>query len=260
MGVLNMLFNNIKDIVNSLDGKIGIYFMDLNTGEEFNINGNEKFVAASIIKLPVMVEFFNRLKLGELSREDKVKVRHEDKLPSSGALTYMHDGLEVTLSDLCTLMIVLSDNTATNILIKKLGIENINKLMAEMGMTKTRINRLLFDVEEQIKGKENYFTPLEIGRLLLKIYQGNIITSEMCIEMEDILKNQRINHKVPYPLTKKIEIAHKTGEDAGTTHEAGIFYSKNPFILCFAANNTDVPSTEEAIRSIIMMCYEKSME
>lgn len=253
------MIEEIERIIDSLDGEIGIYYKNIITGETYGHNENEIFVAASVIKIPIMVELFKEINKGSISLEDKVKVKHEDKLPSSGALTYMHDGIEVTIKDLCTLMIILSDNTATNILIKKLGMENINETIKSIGLKNTKINRLLFDSEEQKKGKENYFAPYEIGVLLEQLYKGELISKEISKEMENILKLQKVNHKLPYLLPKNIQIAHKTGEDSGITHDVGIFYSEKPFILCFASNNTNVIKTENAMKEIALMCYNQSI-
>lgn len=248
----------MQKLIKDLSGEIGLYYKNLMTGEIIGINDEREFLAASIIKIPILLEAFRQTAKGKISFGDKVSVSHSDKVPDCGALTYMHDGLEVTIMDLCNLMIILSDNTATNILTRILGMKNINKYMENLGLHKTRINRLLFDDEEQKKGKENYFSPKEMGFLLDKIFKGQLISENACRQILEILKLQQIRHKIPYHLPSSVEVAHKTGEDEGITHDVGIIFSKKPFILCFATNNTNVTETEEVIRQISRICFEQN--
>jgi beta-lactamase class A len=106
---------------------------------------------------------------------------------------------------------------------------------------------------------ENYFSPSEIGDLLENIYRGKLISEDICEEVKEILKLQQINSKIPHLIPGDVEIAHKTGEDDGITHDVGIIFSEKPFILCCASNNTDVVLAEEAIRKISLLCYENSV-
>jgi beta-lactamase class A len=147
-------------------------------------------------------------------------------------------------------MIILSDNTATNLLIKHLGIEQINKTLQNLGLKQTKINRLLFDSEQSALGVENYISAGEIGLLLEKMYMGELISPKASAEMLRILKNQRLNGKIPFLVPGKIEIAHKTGEDDGITHDVAIVYAPQPFVVCFCANEVDVPNFERMIQDI----------
>jgi beta-lactamase class A len=254
-----MLKENIEEILKNVPGNIGLYYKNLNTGATIEINEEESYLAASIIKLPILIETLNQIKDGVIRDDMMITLREEDKVPSCGALNYLHNGIEVTIKDLYTLMIVLSDNTATNILINKLGIENINKTMNSLGLKNTRVNRLLYDEMEQKKGKENYFSPKEMGLLLEQIYNGELIHEKISEEIQRIMKLQLMDSKIPYLLPEDTVVAHKTGEATGITHDVGIIYSKNPFILCFASNNTIVPVAEDALRKIALLCYEESI-
>lgn len=254
-----MLKENIEEILKNVPGNIGLYYKNLNTGGTIEINEEESYLAASIIKLPILIETLNQIKDGVIRDDMMITLMEEDKVPSCGALNYMHNGIEVTIKDLYTLMIVLSDNTATNILINKLGIENINKTMNSLGLKNTRVNRLLYDEMEQKKGKENYFSPKEMGLLLQQIYNGELIHEKISEEIQRIMKLQLMDSKIPYLLPEDTVIAHKTGEATGITHDVGIIYSKNPFILCFASNKTIIPIAEDALKKIALLCYEESI-
>ena len=230
-----------------LPGEISVYGKDLKTDEKWAYEADVPLVAASVIKLPILVEAFRQARDGLLAMDEVFSIRPEQKMPSCGALTYLHDGLTVTLRDLCALMIILSDNTATNILIQRLGIENINAGMRKLGLQKSTLRRLLFDAEASARGLENTVTAWEMGQLLEMLYKGECVSPEADAEMLDILKDQRLNGKMPFFL-HGLEIAHKTGEDDGVTHDVGIVYADHPLIMCFASNHTDVPAFERFIQ------------
>ena len=230
-----------------LPGEISVYGRDLATGEKWAYQADTPLVAASVIKLPILVEAFRQARDGLLSMDESVSIRPEQKMPSCGALTYLHDGLTVTLRDLCALMIIVSDNTATNILIERLGMENVNATMRKLGLEKSTLRRKLFDSEAAGRGLENTVTAWEMGQLLEMLYKGECVSPEADAEMLSILRDQRLNGKIPFFLDG-LEIAHKTGEDDGITHDVGIVYAEHPLILCFASNHTDVPAFERFIQ------------
>lgn len=240
------IINKLKEV----PGKVGFYYKNLITGESFGYHEKEAFEAASVIKIPVLMEAYQRIFDNRLSREQIFKVQKEDKLPSCGALTYMHDGLEVTVKDLCTLMIILSDNTATNILIKFLGMDYINETIHKFGGQVTKVNRLLFDTEQSAKGVQNYISPEDIGLFFEKMYHGTMISEDISKEMLEILKCQRLNGKIPFFITDGTKVAHKTGEDSGITHDAGIVFAEEPFVICFCSNEVEVPAFERVIQDI----------
>ena len=240
-------------------GKIGFYYKNLTTGEEWELGSRQPLVAASVIKLPVLVEIFALLERGELRRDETFRLREEDKLPSCGALNCMHDGLQVTLQDLYTLMIVLSDNTAANMLIRRIGMDRVNGCMRRLGLRTTALNRLLFDDEASARGVQNIISAWEMGILLERMASGSLVSPEASAEMVGILENQRLNGKMPFYFTEEIRIAHKTGEDDGISHDVGIVFAPQPFVACFCSNETDVPQFETAIQKITRDLYKKQV-
>ncbi len=247
---------NILDQLKALKGQVSFYYKNLITGETFGYQEDRPLQAASVIKIPVLIEAFSRIQGGDLEKDQMVTIRKEDKLPSCGALTYMHDGLVVTIEDLYTLMIILSDNTATNLLIRQLGMDKINSTLQELGLHNTRINRLLFDTKQSSLGIQNYISAYETGVLLEKMYFGELISPEASLEMLRILKNQRLNGKIPFFLHGKADIAHKTGEDDGVTHDVGIVYAPQPFIVCFCGNEVEVSVFERFMQDISLDLME----
>ena len=111
------------------------------------------------------------------------------------------------------------------------------------------LKRLLFDSEAKQKGLENLFTPKEIGILLEQIYKRTFVNEKVSDQILEILYQQQINHKIPGKLPNML-IAHKTGEDDGITHDVGIVYADQPFVICFASNETNVHEFEEIIRDL----------
>ena len=250
--------NKVLDRLRNFRGEVGFYYKNLQTNEIIEYNEEKSMLAASLIKLTVLVEVFNQIDKGILKKDDEFITNDNDKVPSCGALNYMHSGLKITIKDLYTLMIILSDNYATNILIDILGIENINKTIKDINLKKTILNRKMFDEEKSFKGIENYTSAKDMGILLEKMYSGELVNKNYSKEMMDVLKNQRLNGKIPFFLHSekaKIEIAHKTGEDNNITHDVGIVFAKEPFIICFTGNDVDVPLYERLIQDISYELY-----
>lgn len=254
----------MKNIINRLEkinGNIGFYYKNLVTNEVLKYNEKEPMLAASLIKLTVLGEVFNQIENKKISEYEVFTTKNEDKVPSCGALNYLEEGLEVKLKDLYTLMIILSDNYATNILIDRCEIENINNFIKKNNLTNTILNRKMFDAEGASKGLENYTSAEDMGILLEKIYNGTLVSKKASAKILEVLKNQRLNGKIPFFLSSspnKVQIAHKTGEDTNITHDVGIVFAKEPFIICFLSNNVDVPSFERIIQDISLEIYKRN--
>lgn len=251
-----------QDILGRLEklpGRIGFYYKNLVTGEVITYKEDESFLAASVIKLYIMAEAVRQCKAGILTKDDMVVIDKSKCVPSCGALTYMHDGLEVTIQDLYTLMIILSDNSATNFLIDILGEEAINDGIRALGHEKTQLNRKMYDAEKSAMGIQNYVCPLELGMFLERLYNGEVFDADSSEHMLSVMKDQRLNGKIPFhihTLPEHGHIAHKTGEDTGITHDVGIVYAKQPFVLVFLGNETDVARYEREMADISLMLYE----
>ncbi len=242
----------IMTLLQHLPGKVSAVAWQPATGERLEFQPDLPHIAASIIKIPVMVEAFRRREEGTLDFAEEMMIREEDKMPSCGALTYMHTGLKVTVGDLVALMIILSDNTATNLLIGRLGIEAVNRTIDAAGLsTGTRLRRRLFDAESAAKGIENTVTAADTVSLLQGMRTGTLISPQASAEMLEILGNQRLNGKMPFYLhSHEIDCAHKTGEDDGITHDAGMIRTDPEWIFCFLSSETEVPKAERGIQEI----------
>ncbi|MBE5974445.1 MAG: serine hydrolase [Paenibacillaceae bacterium] len=253
--------DEIIKILDQVPGKISFLYENLETGERVGYREDQSLMAASVIKLYVMAAVFNQFETGKLREDFSLSILKKDCVPSCGALTYLHDGICVTALDLVTLMIIFSDNTATNVLIELLGMDEINRYIKSLGFEKTCLNRKMYDTEKSSKGIQNYITASETGRLLTMMYRGELVSEEASRQMISILKNQQLCSKIPFylqALTEEPEIAHKTGEDCGITHDVGIVYGKTPFLVCFCGNETDTPLFERIMGELSLKLYEET--
>lgn len=238
----------IRDELQRLSGHLGMYYKNLETGAEFGVGEDACYLAASVIKLPLFLHVLKEAAAGRMSLEERLAVREAEKVPSCGALTLFTGDVEVDVATLCRLMIVISDNTATNALIRRMTLEEIGEGFAAMGLEKTKLNRLLFDMEAARAGKQNYICLKEIAMLLEKLYNGTFVSPEVSRMALDVLLLQQVEHKLNGRICGAVPIAHKTGEDDNLSNDVGIVYAKQPFILCFAGHDTDVYAWEDLMR------------
>lgn len=244
--------------MDQIPGRTGLFYKNLVTGETISIYADEEYLAASVIKLPLFCCYEMLDAQGKISLDEKITVTEADKVPVCGALSLFTGDVEADIRTLCKLMISISDNTATNVLINRLGIDKCWELFQDLlGFRGTRIYRLLFDDSEEARGLENKIVLTELADLLEKIYRNEFVSESVSQEIIDVLLLQQINHKMYGRITDDVDMAHKTGEDEGITNDVGIVYADQPFILCFAGNDTDVPEFEDFIRWTSAMFYDR---
>jgi len=176
------VLSSITREIAALPGQVGFYYKNLATGHTAGYRAEEAFLAASVIKFPLYLHVLTLAHLGNLSMSDKLTTLEEDKVPSCGALTLFSGEVTCDIATLCRLMIAISDNTATNRLIRHLGIEEINRGFAEMGLTKTVLRRKLFDTAASAQGIQNTICPREMGDLLESLYRGTFLSPALSQE------------------------------------------------------------------------------
>jgi len=218
------LSDRIERIVREFPGTMGVAVKNLDTGETFAVNGDTRFPTASLIKVAVMVEVYQQIAEGKLRRDTLVTLRDSDKAGDETVpLNMLHDGAQFTVSDLLSLMIAYSDNTATNLLVGLVGTGNVDRRMASYGLPNTKIFRPTFrdgraDVfpEEEKEFGLGMTTPREAARLMELIAQGKIVDRAVCDEMLAILRKQQDRAMIPRSLPferDRITVANKTGWD-----------------------------------------------
>jgi beta-lactamase class A len=205
-------------------GGLGLAAKNLDTGESFAIRGDARFPTASLIKVAVMVEVYHQMAQGNLRRDTLVTLRDADKVGDETVpLNMLHDGLQITVTDLLNLMIAYSDNTATNLLVSLVGTANVDRTMASYGLPNTKIFRPTFrdghaDVfpEEEREFGLGMTTPREIARLFELIAEGKIVDRAAGDEMLALLRKQQDRAMIPRSLPLEhdaIVVANKTGWD-----------------------------------------------
>ena len=243
------LNSSLLNELSACEGKGAVWIESLVTGDIYIHNADMPLQAASVIKLIIMLSAFEAIHDGKLNGNASYRIRETDKMPSCGALTYMHSDLNVTYFDLITLMIILSDNTATNILIDKLGIDYINGIASKYNLSDMMLRRRLFDDDAASRGIKNTVTARSAASFFRKLYRKELVDEASSDKMLEILLSQRLNGKIPFFLEGMgIRTAHKTGEDDGITHDVGIIYSDTPLIAVFLSNETNVPRFERFIQ------------
>ncbi len=220
-------------LISSGEGTYGVSIYHFETKECFEYHLDELFYSASIIKVPIMAAVFAHAAEGKCSLSDKIQVREEDIVPGDGIIKYLSPGIEWTIHDLIVLMIIESDNTATNVLIDLVGIDQINTYMKEWGFDQSHLHHKLQIKAGRDPEKMNVITAHEMNGFLKKIAVGSVVSLNSCKKMIDILKQQKMNDLLPSLLPEaggvigmipNWEIAHKTGYVPGIEHNVGLLY------------------------------------
>lgn len=227
------LNSKLTAISDSLDGILGIAIKDLSTGRTFFINENEIFPQASSIKIAILLEVLKQAEEGKLKLDEFVDLTPEVKVGGGPILVFLgNPSLKISLKDLCILMVVLSDNTATNLLIDRVGMTSINNRLLSLGLTQTKLRRKMMDLKAAEEGRENISTPLEMMTLLEKVWKGSVLSPEFRREFFNILalpKDSPLQQAVPEGIT----VADKPGELEAVRCDSGlVFLKKHPYIIC----------------------------
>jgi beta-lactamase class A len=256
--VLRQKFESeVSGIAARVDGVVGVTIVDLESGGRVEVNGDVVFAQASAIKLPLLVELLRQVEAGKLRLEDEVVLEEKDLTPGSGVLSQLTAGkVKMTLRDVATLMITVSDNSATNMIIDRVSMASVNETMDRFGLHRTRLQRKMQDDEAWMADRENLSTPNEQARLLELLHRGEILASagtEEALRILAIPKSSRIRALLP-PGTR---VAHKTGSVPGVVVDVGIVYlAGRPFVVSAMANwLQDESDAEAAIAEISLAAY-----
>lgn len=221
----------------------------------FAYRADERVPSASVIKLSILLEAMERVKAGTLDPDEIHILLDSEKTGGDGVLkTYSHRS-RIAYRDLLRLMLINSDNTATNIFINELGMDAINARSQAVGLTQTRLNRLMMDTLAVQQGRQNYVTAREMNVLLKKIYRHEVATPALCEQMLDILKQTEDTATIPRLLPPGTVVAHKTGILNYVRGDVGIVYAKNPFLLSVFVEGTTTPEAEKIIGEVASTCY-----
>ena len=249
------LQKQIEAAITAADAHMGVAMFHLENGDEIYLDADESFPMASVLKIPVLVDAARQMDAGKFTLDDRWPLTVDEKNLGSGVLTFFDDNLLPTVRDLLTLMIIISDNTATDMVINRLGKEKIVASMRALGLQNIHLPLTIRQIFESIlpsadpmqdpyeralaakdftppenaagfsKGPDNNVsTPRDMTKLLELIYTGHAASREATDEILLILLKQTLNDRLPRFLPPGTRVAHKTGTLGGIRNDAGIIY------------------------------------
>ena len=253
------LQKKLDDMAASYHGKVALYAKNLTTGESVALDPNQPVQTASVIKLPLMLQAFEQVKAGKLHLEDPLILTKDNQVQGSGVLQFMDPGLKLTLKDTITLMMILSDNTATNMVIDAVGLKPTNEMLARMGMKNTYFYKKVFKpTTEPMPPDQKKFglgktTAEEMAKVLESIYRCDMGDRSLCLQMIAIMRNQQYQAMIPRYLQRKdatenlSAIADKVGELDDVRNDVALVYTvRGPVIISiFTYDNQDTSWTPE---------------
>jgi beta-lactamase class A len=227
------LENLITDVDRNLDGAMGVAILDLTDGHKYLLHPNDVFAQASSIKICVLAELYRQAQQNKLKLTDIYTVNAADLVQDSDIMGGLTPGVtKITLRDLATMMVAVSDNSATNVLIDRVGMENVNAWLDSIGLTHTRLRRKMMDLKAASEGRENVSTPAEMMTLLETIYRGKVLNKELTEDFFKVLATHK-DSWIPRDLPDELKSANKPGALEGVRNDSGvIFVDKRPYVLC----------------------------
>lgn len=231
---------SIETTIRRLPGQYGVDAQNLNSGTTLQYQSHEVFASASLIKVPILAELYRRVEEEHLDLNETVVMKQEDQVPGSGVLMDLTPGLALSLRDLATLMITVSDNTATNLLIDYLGVDSVNLLMRRLGLTQTALEGRLQRMPVA-QTQRNRTTAHDMSRLMELLVTGRLISYDVSNRMLDLLQRCQgpvsIAPATPHDsdllgTVPPIRVAHKTGSLSQARHDSGIvFWNKTVLVV-----------------------------
>ena len=227
------LESTVTEVDHNLDGVLGVAILDLSSGKKFLLHADDVFPQASSIKIAVLAELYRQAQDGKLKLTDLYTVQASDLVADSDIMNGLTPGVtRITLRDLATMMVAVSDNSATNVLIDRVGMENVNALMDSLGLAHTRLRRKMMDLKAAGEGRENISTPAEMMALLQNLYRGKVLNQQMTTDFFKMLSTHKDSF-IPRDLPEGLKIANKPGELEGVRNDSGVVFVENrPYVIC----------------------------
>jgi beta-lactamase class A len=224
---------SIQQVDQHLDGVMGVAIEDLTTGDHYFLHEDEVFAQASSIKITVLVNLYLQAQQGKLKLTDLYTVQASDLVPDSDIMNGLTPGVtRITLRDLATMMVAVSDNAATNVLIDRVGMQNVNAMLDSLGLTHTRLRRKMMDLEAAKQGRENISTPREMMTLLSAIHHSKVLNKESTEDFFKVLSTNK-NSWIPRDLPPDLKVADKPGALEAVRNDSGVvFVEGRPYVIC----------------------------
>jgi beta-lactamase class A len=284
--------NAFESVIKNVPGITGVSARHFSTGKGVQYNSDTVFFTASTLKVPLLVELYRQVDQGKLDLGERVNLTNGLRVPGSGVLKELGEGLQPALHDLATLMIIISDNSATDILYRRVGRENIDSMLKEFGLTRTRIpmttrellysivgldpenpthtyqmasdklvlQQFVMDADGFSEARSDVSSPEDMVRLLELVYRGEVLSPSSREGFFNIMKRQQLNTILPLRLPTGVEAAHKTGGYHGVRCDVGIVYAPNgPYAVAIMAKQVSGLSLEVdlALSSVSKAVYDE---
>jgi beta-lactamase class A len=248
---------SVQTVDQHLDGVMGVAIEDLATGDHFFLREDEVFAQASSIKIAVLANLYLQAERGKLKLTDLYTVQSSDLVADSDIMNGLTPGVtRVTFRDLATMMVAVSDNSATNVLIDRVGMPNVNAMLDSLGLTHTRLRRKMMDLQAANQGRENISTPREMMTLLDAIYHGKVLNKESTADFFKMLSTNK-DSWIPRDLPADLKVANKPGSLEAVRNDSGIvFVEGRPFVICvMTAFLRDERAGEDAISQVSLEAW-----
>ena len=248
---------DLRRIADETRGVVGAQVIDLTTGDRIGVNDTLTFPQGSAIKIPLLIELYRQDGTGQLKLTTRVPVRQADRTGGSGLLLNLGDGTsELSLGDLAMFMITVSDNTATNMLIDRVGMDRVNALTRELGVPQVKLQRKMIRPKESAAGNENIATPTAAATIMAKIASCELpMSKERCGELRRLLeipKGGPIEASVP----EGVRVAWKPGDIEGVNTAWGLVdLPGRPYVVVGMVNYSDADDAMRALRRIADAAY-----
>ncbi len=224
---------SIQEVDRHLDGVMGVAIEDLSTGDHFFLHEDEVFAQASSIKIAVLAHLYVQAQAGKLKLTDSYTVQSSDLVADSDIMGGLTPGVtRLTLRDLATMMVAVSDNSAANVLIDRVGMPNVNAMLDSLGLTHTRLRRKMMDLQAAKQGLENISTPREMMTLLAAIYHGEVLNKDFTADFFKMLSTNK-DSWIPRDLPADLKVANKPGSLEAVRNDSGIVLVEGrPYVIC----------------------------
>ena len=257
------LETRVEETAVRLDGVMGVAILDLTDGRVFLRNADRLFPAASSIKIAILVELYRQDQEARAGAKGKARLDDiytfdpKDLVEDSQIMAGLTAGVtRVTNRDLAQFMVAVSDNAAANILIDRVGRDNVNAMLHSLGLSKTMLRRKMIDIAAARRGDENVAAPREMVRLLEAVHKEKVLNKQVTAEFIKQLSTLKQSY-IPRYLPDGVRVANKPGELEGVRTDSGIvFVPTRPFaISVMTAYDRDERAAERSISDVALEAY-----
>ena len=244
----------VENIVSGYGENVAVSVRMLDGSGNFDINGDESMQSASMIKLLVLAEYLDELDVGAICADDTYELAYSDVVGGSGTMQGDPVGTEYTLDEVARRMVAASDNVGTNVLIERMGVEQIQAKADELGLAGTQIaHKLMIGAND---GKWNMISANDAARILTRVAGGTLASADSCARAEEYLLEQEDGEGLAQGLPDGVAFGHKTGTVDNIRHDGGIVYAEHPYVICVLTKNVGYDTANTLMAQISAVVYE----